>query len=117
MIGSDTIDEDLRRQLDVREGSLSHHFDTIGESGGGAVCPTRAAVLRDMLVAIARNIFQAVDVSGIIGRWEIADVGVRKWAHNMGVLWTWSRLHARIVEVDIATFPSLLDQLCGRNVR
>lgn len=38
LIGSDTVDEDLRRQLDVREGSLSHHFDAIGESGSGAVC-------------------------------------------------------------------------------
>ncbi len=43
-----TVDENLRGEVDIRECSLPHHLDSVAEGRGGAHCPTGPTVCSEV---------------------------------------------------------------------
>ena len=61
-----TVDNSLRREINGREGTISHQIDTIRESRGGTLSPAGTTIDRNVLILVPRSIVETIKVTNII---------------------------------------------------
>ncbi len=59
---STAIQNELYAQINVLSNALASNFDSVGKGGEGSVCPTRSAVIREMLIELFGEAACAIDV-------------------------------------------------------
>ena len=73
------IKKNLRRDVDLREGGVSHDRDSVRQSRGGSLGPARAAVEWNVLVLHLGEVVLSVNVTPREVVREVVDARTRHW--------------------------------------
>ena len=69
-----TVDENLRREGDIRPRSVSGDVDPIGDGAGGALGPATSAVVGNVLIFVPGEVVDSADVSPVPVLGEVLEV-------------------------------------------
>ena len=59
------VDDDLRREGDIGPGSVAGDVDAIGNRRSGSLCPTAAAVSRNVLILASREVVNSRNIAPV----------------------------------------------------